>query len=199
MPITTDAELRHAVDRINSDLQDVQNYLGQNNHQDAKIRFPSGFIRPAIGFRAEVSYLIDRDLIRNIAYAHITTDVYRWLLNRTSIVGTAKEMIIKEGICLAAAIVESLTMAAGLQLGLTGKHGKFKKRCKRFVEEGLITETLYDELMWLWETRQNEHLFLVEATEYQVYGIRDYNRAGSTLRELKRQLKEYFDNLDVPF
>ena len=199
MPITNDNELRTAVGRISKDLQDVQNYLGDRNHPDAKIRFPWGYLRRAAGFREEIAFINDPALKRNLAYAHITSDIYRWLINRTTIVGTAREMILKEGICLVGAIVESLTKAVGIELGVCGKQTSYEERCARLRVEGIVSPELAGELLWLWRIRRNEHLFLVDGIEYQAYELRHYNRAIIALRSLKHQCSDYFENLKVPF
>ena len=187
--IQNEQELLEAVTRVNTDLQAVQDYLGTKTHVDAKVRFPRGFIRSAGLFQRHLHFLNDQTLVRNISYAYILSDVYRWLLIRTDIAGTAKEMIIKEGICLVGSLCESMTKDV-----LTNKVGKskgYKDRTKYLVGNGIIDVTLQSELDWVWDTRNNEHLFLVEIREHEHYKLGDYNRAISALRALREKLGAY--------
>lgn len=108
---------------------------------------------------------------------------------RTDIAGTAKEMIIKEGICLVGSLCESITKDV-----LTDKVGKskgYKDRNKYLVDKGIIDVTLQSELDWVWDTRNNEHLFLVEIREHEHYKVSDYNRAINALRALREKLGAY--------
>lgn len=187
--IENDQQLSDAVTRVSADLQDIQNYLGQNNHQDAKVRFPRGFIRTAAHFRQRFNFLNDEVLKRNVAYTLILSDVYRWLLNRTDISRTAKEMIIKEGICLVGSICESVTKDA--LTGIVSKKKGYKDRTKYLRDNGVIDEELKIELDWVWDTRNNEHLFLVEIREHEHYRLADYNRAILALRKVRDRLDDY--------
>lgn len=187
--INNDAELKEIVARVSSDLQAIQNYLGQDNHADAKITFPKGFIRTAAHFRSRFVFLGDETLKRNVAYTLILSDVYRWLLNRTDISRTAKEMIIKEGICLVGSICESVTK--DVLNGAVGKKRGYKDRTQYLLDNDIIDAELKEELDWVWDSRNNEHLFLVEIREHEHYKLADYNRAIKTLRNLRDKLDEY--------
>ena len=188
--IENDQELQEAVARVNFDLQAIQNYLGQDNHTHAKIRLPRGFIRTAVHFRERLNFLNDKTLVRNISYALILSDVYRWLLNRTDVAGTAKEMIIKEGICLVGSLCESITK--DVLTGIVGKKKGYKDRTQYLVDSGIIGAALQTELDWVWNTRNNEHLFLVEIREHEHYRLSDYNRAVRALRALREDLAAHF-------
>ena len=48
------------------------------------------------------------------------SDVYRWMLNRTDLWGTPREMLIKECVCLMGSLVESITKDA--MCGICGKN-----------------------------------------------------------------------------
>lgn len=187
--IRSDAELKAIVRRASSDLQDIQIYLGHGNHADAKVAFPRGFIRKAKYFRSRFVFLGDETLKRNIAYTLILSDVYRWLLNRTDISGTAKEMIIKEGICLVGSVCESMTK--DVLNGAVGKKKGYKDRTKYMLDNDIVDAKLKEELDWVWDTRNNEHLFLVEIREHEHYKLADYNRAIKALRNLRDKLDEY--------
>jgi hypothetical protein len=187
--IENDDQLKEAVARVSGDLQAIQNYLVQENHPNAKVRFPRGFIRTAAHFRQRFNFLNDETLRRNVAYTLILSDTYRWLLNRTDISGTAKEMIIKEGICLVGSLCESLTK--DVLADVVGKKRGYKDRTQYLLENQIIGAALKIELDWVWDTRNNEHLFLVEIREHEHYSLLDYNRAIRSLRQLRDQLDEY--------
>lgn len=187
--IEDDDQLKEAVARVSRDLQNIQNYLTLENHQDAKVRFPRGFIRTAAHFRLRFNFLNDETLKRNVAYTLILSDTYRWLLNRTDIYGTAKEMIIKEGICLVGSLCESVTK--DVLNGVVGKKRGYKDRTLYLLENEIIDAELKADLDWVWDTRNNEHLFLVEIREHEHYKLPDYNRAIRALRKLRDQLDEY--------
>ncbi|MBU6438274.1 MAG: hypothetical protein KGQ77_12175, partial [Betaproteobacteria bacterium] len=184
-----DAELKEIVGRVSADLQAIQSYLGQKNHADAKVTFPRGFIRTAAHFRSRFVFLGDETLKRNVAYTLILSDVYRWLLNRTGISGTAKEMIIKEGICLVGSLCESVTK--DVLNGVVGKKWGYKDRTQYLLDNDIIDAALKEDLDWVWDNRNNEHLFLVEIWEHEHYKLTDYNRAIKALRNLRDRLDEY--------
>lgn len=187
--ITNDGKLKEIVTRVSADLQAIQDCLGQEDHADAKVAFPRGFIRTAAHFRSRFAFIGDETLKRNIAYTLILSDVYRWLLNRTDISGTAKEMIIKEGICLVGSLCESVTK--DVLKGIVGKKKGYKERTQYLLDNRIIDAGLKKELDWVWDTRNNEHLFLVEIREHEHYKLADYNRAIKALRNLRDKLDEY--------
>lgn len=190
--IRTDDELEQAVRRVSDDLADIQNYLGQENHPRAKIRFPRGYLREAVGFRRELWYIENDILKRNLAYAHLMSDVFRWLLNRTDLSWSAQEMVIKEGVCLSASICESLTKEVAVEDRICGKKTGFKTRCQKLRDSGIVTDDTCSELEWLWDTRQAEHIFLVPDREHEMYDLSHYNRGVRALRSLKDDLDAYY-------
>src|SRR5699024_9284315 len=101
----------------------------------------------------------------------------RWLVNRTTLKGTAREMIIKESVCLAAAICESLTKVVCLQEKLCGKQHGFKSRCDVLQANDAVSAQTAQDLKWLWDFRQNEHIFMAPDWEYGYYKISQCNRA----------------------
>ncbi|MGG6261765.1 hypothetical protein ACQ259_16855 [Stutzerimonas stutzeri] len=183
--INTDADLIKTVSEINQRIQAVHDYLGDRNHDNAKIRFPRGYLRTCATHRHKYSFLEDKTLQSNIAYAKMTTDIFRWLLNRTDISMVANEMIIKQGISIIGNIVESIVKEV-----LRGKPGggnkqNFKKKVETLVANQEITPELKTELDWLWDVRNNVHLMLLEEREIGKYKIKDYNRAVKALQSLR--------------
>ena len=187
MAIANDDQLREAAEKVSALVQEMQNYLGERNAEEGKIRFPYGFIRTANHFRGRVAFLEDHTLQSNIAYTLILSDVLRWALNRMHVVGTAKEMLAKQIICVMGGVAESTTKH--YLRGQVGAHVGYKVRTAKLVEIGAITKDLKDELDWLWDTRMNEHLFLVGEREYQRYSVRESNRAVRAFRALRDSLE----------
>ncbi|UKE77731.1 hypothetical protein [Xanthomonas graminis] len=173
-------------------IQEMQNYLGERNTEEGKIRFPYGFIRTANHFRMRVAFIDDQTLRSNIAYTLILSDVLRWALNRMHVVGTAKEMLAKQIICVMGGVVESTTKH--YLRGQVGAHAGYKVRTAKLAEMGAISQDLKNELEWLWDTRMNEHLFLVGEREYQRYSVRESNRAVRAFRALRDSLETHHAN-----
>lgn len=184
--IASDEELSVVAARISRDMQDIQNYLGQNSNDLGIVKFPHGFVRTASYFRSTLSFITDPTLKANLSYGLILSDIFRWILNRTSIQGTAKEMIIKEGICLFASLTESTTKNF-LEGKVSNKAG-FKARVEYLYSRGIIDDVLRTDLDWLWDTRNNQHVFMVDVREHGHYKVQDYNRSLSAFSRLRDKL-----------
>ena len=186
--IESDADLIRVVAEINERLQSVHDYLGDRNHDEARIRFPRGYLRTCAHHRSKYAFLNDKVLQSNIAYAKMTTDIFRWMLNRTDISLTAKEMLIKQGISLIGVVAESVVkvVLAGQPGG--GNKQNFKKRVETLFNTGRITKEIKVELEWLWDTRNDVHLMLLDEREYNKYNLAHYNRAVRALTSLRISL-----------
>lgn len=187
--IDNDDELQDAVEIVNQNIQEIQDYLDQDPHPQGKIRFPRRFIRTAGHFRYQLLFIDDYNVRDNLAYSLILTDIHRWLLIRTTIYGVAKEMIIKSGIALLGSICETLAVTG--TRGIIGRRHSFCERCNRMVNKGIISERICEELVWLWEVRSAIHIYEIDHSEYAKYTLNDYNRAVIAMRELRKVLKEY--------
>jgi hypothetical protein len=181
------------VDRIGRDLQTLENRLRDEGDRRVKIRFPRGFLRTAESFREQYWFIRSGTLQRNVAYTLILSDVYRWLLNRTDLWGTAREMIIKEGLCLIGNLCESITKDAAK--GICNKRASFKERTAGLVSHGIISKDLKNALDKLWDWRNREHLFLLNEWEYGKYTLEQYNEGIRTLHALRTSLDTYFKRL----
>ena len=95
MPITNDAELASAVAEAGSLLQQMQDYAGQQFSPFAQVRFPRGYIRTAEQARDQFPFLPASAFKSNLSYAMMLCDIQQWLLARTDLFGTAKEMVVK--------------------------------------------------------------------------------------------------------
>ncbi|WP_415906557.1 hypothetical protein ACMXYX_04910 [Neptuniibacter sp. QD72_48] len=184
--IKDDQELAEVTKDIGLKLQEVTDYIGDRNHESARIRFPRGYLRTCVEHRRKYSFLDDHTLQSNIAYALMQTDLYRWMMNRTDISGQALEMLIKEEISLIGEIIESLTKKY-----LHGKRGggqNYKYRSQVLVDENIISSALKDDIDWIWDKRNDSHLFLLKERVWQKYSMADCNRAIRTLHSLRDSL-----------
>ena len=183
--ITTEHELREAVATAGTLLQDISDYANANpqSPHNVQVRFPRAFLRTNYEARQSFAFVDDKTLRSNISYAIMAHDVLRWLIQRSDLSGQAKEMVIKEGVCLIASICESLTIIRN-ERGL-GRNGGYEKRARRLNELKIITDAGLADLLWLWKKRSNEHLFLVEIREFSHYRMDDWTRSLRAYRALK--------------
>ena len=189
--ITTEHELGEAVATAGALLQDISDYANahpQNLH-NVRVRFPRGFLRTNYEARQSFAFVEDQTLRSNISYAIMAHDVLRWLIQRTDLSGQAKEMVIKEGVCLIASICESLTIIRN-ERGL-GRNGGYERRVRRLNELKIIDDAGLADLLWLWKKRSNEHLFLVEIKEFSHYRMDDWLRSLRAYRALKGGLAQW--------
>lgn len=189
MSIESDRELEKIIRRVGGDIQAIQDYVGRDFTRECKIRFPRGYIRPAANFRSRLEYVADRTLRENISYALMLHDVQRWILMRTDLMGTAKEMLIKDAIVVLGNVAETLTK---LPLAASAQKKSYKKRTAKLEALAIIPGPLRIDLDWLWDTRCNCHLFLVTMREHGHYTLVDYNRAVATLRVFSDALRAHF-------
>jgi hypothetical protein len=185
--IQNDNELASVVAQVNDGLQAIQNYVGEMKANDnAKVRFPSGFIRTADSQRQRLRFVNDATLRDNLSYMLMLSDVYFWLLQRTSLRGTAQEMVQKAAIFLAGAIIESLTK--DYLTNSISKKANFKQRTQRLLDDGMIDGSLKTDLDWVWDTRNTMHAFLVTEREWNKYDQKQYSRAAKAVSKLIENL-----------
>ena len=190
MAIRSRAELRDAARRAGDLMQEIQDYCAANRLnwaecEDAKVRFPRGFIRPASTQRLRLSFVQDQSLKDNLAYTLILSDVVLWIKLRTDLWGTPKHMVTKLYAFLIGTLCESMTKEY-----LAGACGKnFKRRNEYLLEYQIIDQRTKDNLDWLWDLRNRMHLFQLEAREYEnEYTDECHTRCVTTFRQLVRAL-----------
>lgn len=186
MPIESDEELAIKLLEAGNILQDIQNYVGRDFSKNAKVKFPRGYLRTASDARKRLGFVKDPNLRSNIAYSMMLSDVQHWLMLRTDLSGTAKEMVIKLQLFLLGSIIESLTKDY-----LKGHCGKnFGKRLSYLVEKEIISEELKQEIDWVWDMRNKMHLFMLDDSEWNTndYTVSNHNRAVRAFKLLLAQL-----------
>jgi hypothetical protein len=187
MAIETDEELAVAVKKAGVLLQEIQDFCGRKNRSDAKVRFPRGYLRTASEQRNRLKFVGSEDLKANLSYTLILTDSILWLLVRTDIAATAKDMLIKMFIFLGGALMEGIL--SDYLTGIIGKQRSFKKRTEYLLENEIITQSLHDDLNWVWDMRNNMHLFLLDGREFEnSYNASSHVRCANTFKELIKVL-----------
>ncbi|MDD2778428.1 MAG: hypothetical protein PHI16_06035, partial [Methanocellales archaeon] len=101
-------EISELVNDIGVKLQLLEAKLQNYGIEKVNIRFSRGFLRKTEHFADRLSFIQNKILKRNLTYHFLLSDVYRWILNRFDIALTAKEMVIKEGICLFGNIIDAI-------------------------------------------------------------------------------------------
>jgi hypothetical protein len=116
----------------------------------------------------------------------MTADILRWLLIRTDLTGLAQKMVIKETICLLGNICDSLTKD---WLYGNGSKKSNTDRTKKLYQQGIISKELKEDLDWLWDKRNHEHLWMVQESELRKYTAHDYHRAHKACKGLVEALE----------
>lgn len=182
MEINNDNDLQKAIEKANVLIQAIHDYAGRDFDKRWRLRFPRGYVRTASQQRSRVSFLSNGTLKDNIAYTLMLSDTTHWLLARTDVSGTIMEQLIKMHIFLLGALCESIT-----KIYLSGRCSKnYKKRTDFLLSVGEIDQELKDDLDWIWDMRNNMHLFLVAGREYNCpnYTVATHNRAVRAFRKM---------------
>ena len=192
--IQNDEDLILAVLQASQLIQNITDYIGPEDpvnydSGDFLIRFPRGYISTVESLKQGLPKNINEVLLRNISYSLQLTDFYAWHLNRTDVNLTLKQMILKNGIVTYCSIMESLLHQQQFQL--IARNKSFPQRQKMFVNRGLITQDLSDQLNGLWKKRQGIHLYILTEPEHNQYSYEDYNSAATTVKELIDQMKRW--------
>lgn len=184
--ISNDVELHEAVGEANALLQAITDYVGRVPRDDAKLRFPRGYIRTAHRCRQLLRFVRKPVLRTNLGYQLMLADVYHWVLRHTDISGTARDMLVKAVLVHAGGIAEALLI--DYYDGVMGKRQRFTARTQRLVDEGIVEAALQAELDWLWDMRCRQHLFELDQTEFYHYEPDHPERAATAVNALMRAI-----------
>ena len=143
--IENDDQLKVAIDKAGELLQSIQNYVERDFTKSAKVRFPRGYLRSATTARKSLPFIKNTQLKSNLSYVMMLSDVQHWLLARTDLAGTAKEMVIKLQLFLFGTLVESITK--DYLKGICG--GNYAKRIDYLESISVIDKALVIEIKWL--------------------------------------------------
>ncbi len=182
MAIENDEQLFLALVQASEQLQLVQEYVQRDFSKSAKLRFPRGYLKTAGQWRHPLRFLADSPLKKNISYTLMLVDVQHWILERTDLAGITRDMIVKLQMFLLGSIVESITKT--YLHGICG--GNYKRRTSHLHQQEIISQELCGDLDWLWDTRNNMHLFQVGGSEWETnqYTESNYIRAQNAYQGL---------------
>jgi len=172
-------------------LQEIENEVNlagiQHTAQEAiepKVRFPRGYIREAGCFRQKYP-CHKRPIANNVAYTLQFHDVLRWLLNRTDIDLTARQMVIKYGIVSIYSVIEAIVWTKLSQTrNMPGK--KFEKNVGKMQSSGFIDQGLAKRLIDVHKKRGKIHLELYALKGEEKYDHQDWNNAVEALEDLRK-------------
>lgn len=178
-------EMFSKMNNLHQELNDILGTTETDLDKDSKLKLkiPTGYIRPVYDFRIRLKCVKDKVTQYNIAYQLQLSDFFSWVLNRTNISLSVREMLIKYEIVLLSAIAETLAVVS-----TSDKDMSFKDRIALLKTMGLISENTQDELNWLWKTRRPIHLYLLNEKEYGNYKDDDFNKAVFAVRNLLDEL-----------
>jgi hypothetical protein len=191
MAIENEAQLKQAVIQCGGLIQEISDFLGDNPSQEwnGRIRFPRGFLKTNADIRSRLPFIEDETLRRNVSYALMTHQTLYWAVFRTDISGQAREMLIKEAVCLLGAICESISIFPGTS-GL-GRGKSYSKRMDRLLELGVIDKSARGRLQWLWDKRNQEHLYDVPFREFDHYSNSDWFKSVKAYLALRDALRTW--------
>lgn len=189
--ISNTAELMRRVADASTALQEINDYLQKHpsHARLGKVRFPRGYLRTAADHRGRLAFISDRILKGNVSYALMNHDVLRWVSTRTDLSGQASEMITKEAVCLLGTVCESISIYPSHH-GL-GRGTGFKNRMARLVEMNIINAEAEGRLFWLWDKRNQQHLFDVMFREFEHYSKRDWSDSVDAYHALRDGLTQW--------
>lgn len=168
-------------------LQEVQRQLGRDDHDAAKVRFPRGYLIEIGRWRLALRFVRSNAVRNNVAYTLMMYDAQTWLVRRTDLAATARDMIVKAAISSLGSIIEALVVDATTPP--MGRRQKMYSRIERLVADGGIPSELEPELKWLWDTRNRQHLQDLSGSEFDFYDIGMLPRAEAAFVSLVAALQ----------
>lgn len=187
--LASDPELRALADAADGPIQRIQDAIGRDHREAAKIRFPRGYLREAGRWRTALGFVRSRDVLNNVAYTLMMHDVQAWVLRRTDLSGHARDMLVKAAIASLGGVAEGLLIDATTPP--MGRRQKVGSRIVRLYEESVLDDALRDDLVWLWGVRNRQHLYDLNASEFDVYTADDHPRAEASAAALILALQRH--------
>lgn len=183
----SDGELRDVVSEANWALQRLQAMVGREERQAAKITFPRGYLRELGRWRTALRFVRNAQVRDSVADTLMMHDVQTWVLKRTDLAGHARDMIVKGAIGVLGSVAEAVLIDATSPP--MGQRQRFASRLTRLCAEGVIAKNLAEDLEWLWDIRNRQHLHALAAREFDVYTSDDHPRAESVVATLIQSLQ----------
>jgi hypothetical protein len=178
----TDVDLRELAADANYALQQIQYRVGRDVRDSAMITFPRGYLIEIGRWRLALPFVRSALVRDSVADTLMMHDVQRWVLRRTDIGGHARDMLVKAAIGALGSIAEALLIDATSPP--MGQRQKFASRVERLHSDGVLTGAAADDLTWLWEIRNRQHLHALSAREFDAYKSDDHPRAEACVARL---------------
>lgn len=182
----TAEDLKLSMKNANDTLQVVTYFLRHSGETDLtglKLRIPTEIIRTVRYFKLRLGCVKNPVLQKNLAYQLQLSDFFFWLLERTNISYSVREMIIKYSIVIMGSVAESLTFE------VVGKKLRgFNDRVDFLRNKGMISDDCVKELKWLWVIRGGIHPFELTHKEFDKYKAHEFKRAFDATRALLDEL-----------
>jgi hypothetical protein len=166
----------------NESIADIQRLVKRHVVDDARIMFPRGYLREIGVWRTRLGFVRSNAVMNNVAYTLMMHDAQGWLLKRTDLGGTARDMIAKAAIASLAAVAEALLTDATTPP--LGKRQSMASRIAVLMKAMALPPQLADDLKWLWDVRNRQHLFELTSSEFSFYSPEDQPRAESAVARL---------------
>jgi hypothetical protein len=181
-PQVTDADLREFASEANWALQRIQANAGRDVCEAARITFPRGYLIEIGRWRLALPFVRDKLVRDSVADTLMMHDVQRWVLKRTDIGGHARDMLVKGAIAALGSIAEALLIDATSPP--MGNRQRFSSRVEQLRDETVLAASAVEDLVWLWEIRNRQHLHALSAREFDAYTSSDHPRAEATVARL---------------
>ena len=154
---------------------------------NGRVSFPRGYLLDVGSWSQRLPWTNSYVIRKNAAYSLMLYDVLGWLLRRTDISGLAGDMVIKGCLSALGAVAEGLIVDATSPP--LGRRQKMKSRIKRLSDDGVVLLPVANELSWLWDMRNRQHLQELGSREFDVYQRTDVSRAEAVVFDLCDALK----------
>lgn len=182
VPAPKEETLLALADDVGGSIQRIQDLAGRDARPAAKIRFPRGYLIEIGRWRKALPFVRTNFVRSTVADTLMMHDVQAWVLKRTDLGGHARDMLVKAAIGSLGGIGEALLIDATSPP--MGQRQKIASRIERLGLDGVFGPSLAEDLTWLWEIRNRQHLHGLSVREFDVYSAEDHPRAEAAVAEL---------------
>ena len=188
--IKNDSELAATIKSINGMLEEVSRYIGPDDPEkyDGKqymIQLPWDYLTDINKLKNKLKFIPNERLKTTISTNLRLSDIYCWLLNRTTVHSLTRKMLVQHGIILMGSVCESIVNYFYEKRFPRKQHEPpviFTEKIKALVQLNIITAANGKELEWLWDMRKCVHIYIQYPEK--MFVDKDYSRAVITAQNL---------------
>jgi len=177
-------------------LEEVSRYIGPDDPEkyDGKqymIQLPWDYLTEIDKLKNKLKFIPDERLKTTISTNLRLSDIYCWLLNRTTIHSVTRKMLVQHGIILMGSVCESIVTYFYEKRFPRKKHEPpvvLTEKIQALVKLNIITAANGKELEWLWDMRKCVHIYIRYSEK--MFVDKDYSRAVTTAQHLIDHLGE---------